>query len=302
MSPDAQTRLDDFLEHLRVQRRLSPRTVEAYGRDLAHFSRFADAQRLTEWQAVDAHHIRRYVAESHRSGLAPRSIQRRLSACRGLFGFLMREGALIRNPADGVPAPKVGKRLPRVLDVDQMNRLLDFPAETPEDIRDLAMMELMYSAGLRLAELAGLDLPDLDLDSGQVTVTGKGNKTRIGLVGSRAATALRRWLDVRGAWLVEPQAALFLNKKGKRIAHREIQLRMTRRGLSQGVETHVHPHALRHSFATHMLESSGDLRAVQELLGHANLSTTQIYTHLDFQYLSQIYDQAHPRARRKTVD
>ena len=299
MSPEAQSRLDAFLQHLRDERRLSPRTLDAYGRDLAHLSGFADARQISDWQDLDAHQIRRYAAESHRAGQSPRSIQRRLSACRSFFNFLLREQVLTHNPADGVPAPKAGKRLPKALDVDQMNRLLDFPADTPEDLRDRAMMELMYSAGLRLAELAGLDLHDLDLASGQVTVTGKGGKTRIGPVGGKAKAALQRWLEVRGAGLSETEPALFLNKKGKRLSHRGIQHRMTRRGLLQGVESHVHPHALRHSFATHMLESSGDLRAVQELLGHANLSTTQIYTHLDFQYLSQVYDQAHPRARRK---
>ena len=299
MSPEAENRLDAFLRHLRDERGLSPCTLDAYSRDLAHLSRFADTRKIADWKDLDAHEIRRYAAESHRSGLSPRSIQRRLSACRSFFDFLLREQELTHNPADGVPAPKADKPLPKALDVDQMNRLLDFPADTPEDIQDRAMMELMYSAGLRLAELAGINLEDLRLASNEVEVIGKGNKTRIGLVGSKAKVALQRWLEVRDTWLSEAEPALFLSKKGKRISHRSIQHRMARRGLLQGVESHVHPHALRHSFATHMLESSSDLRAVQELLGHANLSTTQVYTHLDFQYLSQIYDQAHPRSRRK---
>ena len=306
MSPEAENRLDAFLQHLRNERGLSPCTLDAYSRDLTHLSRFADTRKISDWKDLDAHEIRRYAAESHRSGLSPRSIQRRLSACRGFFNFLLREQEqphhpkeLTHNPADGVPAPKADKPLPKALDVDQMSRLLDFPADAPEDIQDRAMMELMYSAGLRLAELAGLDLQHLDLASGEVRVTGKGDKTRIGLVGEKAQAALQRWLEVRDTWLSEAEPALFLSKKGKRISHRSVQHRMARQGLLQGVESHVHPHALRHSFATHILESSSDLRAVQELLGHANLSTTQVYTHLDFQYLSQIYDQSHPRSRRK---
>ena len=301
MSPEAPAELDRFLDHLRDERNLSPHTLEAYSRDLRHFMRYMHTQNLQDWDALDANHLRLYAAQSHRAGLTPRSIQRRLSACRTFFAFLLREHTLRKNPAEGVSAPKAGKRLPKALDVDQMNRLLDFRPQTPEDIRDKAMMELMYSSGLRLAELAGLDLEDLDMASGEVRVTGKGGKERIGIIGKQAETALKTWLEARREFLAEsPQTALFLNKKGRRISHRDIQRRMARRGLQQGVEPHVHPHALRHSFATHLLESSGDLRAVQEFLGHANLSTTQIYTHLDFQYLSQIYDQAHPRARRKT--
>lgn len=289
-----------FVRHLASERRLSPHTVTHYRRDLER----AAPHLPQPWSAVTGHDIRALVARLHREGLGGRSLQRLLSTLRGFYGFLIREGLARDNPALDIRAPKSGRRLPKALDADQVRHLLDNPdGDGPLIRRDQAMLELLYACGLRLAELIGLDLDDLDLREGRVTVTGKGNKTRRLPVGAPARTALAAWLEARPAFSADPaQQALFLSRRGRRISPSSVQQRLRRGALARGLEDHLHPHKLRHSFATHLLESSGDLRAVQELLGHANLSTTQIYTHLDFQHLARVYDGAHPRAQRLRDD
>jgi integrase/recombinase XerC len=297
--------IDGFLGSLSHERRLSRHTAAAYRRDLGAFLGWCGEARLTTWRELDAQHLRNFAAAAHRGGLAPRSIQRRLSALRTFFGYLIREGVLKHSPALEVRAPKGAKRLPQALDVDRMARLLDAPeAARPAlvaiDARDRAMLELFYSSGLRLAELVGLDLPDVDLADRTVRVLGKGAKARIVPVGSKAAVAIRAWLKERPALAGADERAVFVGRNGARLGVRAVQLRVEAWGRRHGLDVKVHPHLFRHSFATHLLESSHDLRGVQELLGHANISTTQVYTHLDFQHLARIYDEAHPRARRRT--
>jgi integrase/recombinase XerC len=288
-----------FARHLASERRLSPHTSSAYQKDLAALSTWCDSQGIDEWSALDHAHVRSFGARSHAAGLSPRSIQRRFSTIRTFFEFLRREGLVTHNPALDVKAPKSAKRLPRTVDADQMGRLLEAPSDTALQQRDVAIMELLYSSGLRLAELVGLNAPDLDLADRTVRVTGKGNKTRILPVGSKAITALRRWLAARAALAKPDEKAVFVTRHGRRLGPRAVQLRLAELAKMQGLPVKVHPHLFRHSFATHLLESSQDLRGVQELLGHADISTTQIYTHLDFQHLAHIYDKSHPRARRK---
>ena len=288
-----------FLAGLRNERRLSPHTSSSYGRDLETLLEYCDAQGITAWDALDAQHVRSFAAQCHRRGLAPRSIQRRLSAVRSLCRFLIREGELRTDPAADVQAPKARRRLPTTLDADTMARLLEFRSDDRLGVRDKAIMELFYSSGLRLAELLGLDLVDLDLRDRTVRVLGKGRKVRIVPVGRHAVEALSRWLGERAALAAVDETAVFVGVNGRRLGPRIVQRRIARWARLQGLPEHVHPHLFRHSFASHLLESSGDLRAVQELLGHANISTTQVYTHLDFQHLARIYDAAHPRARRK---
>lgn len=299
MTPAALEWISRFRRHLATERRMSGHTGSSYARDLAALVRFCDGQGIQAWAGLDSQHLRVFAAKSHAAGLAPRSIQRRLSAIRSFFRFLIRERALASNPADGILAPKAARRLPRTLDPDQMARLLELPESGPFVARDRAMMELFYSSGLRLAELAGLDVGDVDLKDRTVRVLGKGGKTRIVPVGRLAAEALRRWTASRAALARPDSAALFLGRRGRRLGPRAIQLRVAYWARRRGLPVHVHPHLFRHSFASHLLESSGDLRGVQELLGHSSLSTTQIYTHLDFQHLARIYDATHPRARRK---
>ena len=286
--------VDDYLQSL-AQR--SPHTLAAYRRDLAQFARYHAS--LGGEAPVDLHVMRGFLAWLHRAGQAPRSIARTLSAVRGLYAFLVRQRVVDDNPVLGLRAPKAAKRLPKVLDVDQANRLLDAAPATPEDRRDLAMWELAYSSGLRVSELVGLDLPALDLIGGEARVLGKGRKERLVPVGRAAVSALNAWLDVRATWLRGESPAVFITPRGSRIGVRAVQLRLKQWALRQGIEGRLHPHMLRHSFASHLLESSGDLRAVQELLGHSDIRTTQIYTHLDFQHLARVYDAAHPRARLK---
>lgn len=288
-----------YARHLRYERRMSPNTEKNYRRDLLALARFLEPDQLAGWEQVDGQHIRAFASWCHRRGLAPRSIQRRLSAIRGFFGFLVREELVAANPATDVPSPKLPKRLPKTLDVDQIARLLEINGDDPLSRRDRAIMELFYSSGLRLAELTGLDLPDLDLAEGSVRVTGKGGKTRILPVGAKAREALGRWLQVRHRMGRGEDPALFVSRLGRRLSTRAVQARLRDWSRRIGLATGVNPHLLRHSFATHMLESSGDLRGVQELLGHANIGTTQIYTHLDFQHLARIYDKSHPRARKR---
>lgn len=290
--------MDAYLQELRVARRASPHTVSNYARDLQSFARLAEAWGLLDWQALTSHDIQAMVAEQHRDGIAGRSLARRLSALRGLYDYLMRHGHCAVNPARSVLAPRDQRRLPATLDPDEVNRLFASGHTQPMVVRDLAMFELMYSSGLRLAELVRLDLKDLDLSVGQVRVTGKGDKSRDLPVGSTAIAVINQWLGYRRLLPGADSSAVFLSSRGRRIAPRTVQIRLKKLAASQGLDRDCHPHMLRHSFASHVLESSGDLRAVQELLGHADIGTTQIYTHLDFQHLSEVYDRAHPRAVR----
>lgn len=291
--------VDSFLQHLALERRLSPRTIDAYRRDLADFLNWHPDQNKLDWSRLKQAEIRSYTAQRHRQGLSGKSLQRRLAALRSFFRFLNREGISRQNPALGVRAPKVKRKLPATLDVDQLGQLLELPGTTPLDLRDQAMMELLYSSGLRLAELVSMDIQSIDLEDAMLEVTGKGNKTRRLPVGRKALQAIKQWLKMRGELAKAGETALFVSQRGGRLSARAVQSRLALRAREQGSPRHVHPHLLRHSFASHLLESSGDLRAVQELLGHADISTTQIYTHLDFQRLAEVYDQAHPRARKK---
>jgi len=299
MNAAADEQLQQFLRHLGQERRLSPHTGQAYQRDLKALATWCDVQGIADWAKLDQGHVRAFSARSHAGGLAPRSIQRRLSAVRSFFEYLQREGSAPLNPAVDVRAPKSPKRLPQALDADQMTQLLNQPTEGALPARDQAIMELLYSSGLRLAELVSLDLESLDLADRTVRVTGKGSKTRIVPVGTQAIAALHRWLKERAALAAVGEKAVFVGRNGRRLGARAIQLRLAGFARAQQLPVRLHPHLFRHSFATHLLESSQDLRGVQELLGHADISTTQVYTHLDFQHLARIYDGAHPRARRK---
>ncbi|MBT8132082.1 MAG: tyrosine recombinase XerC [Gammaproteobacteria bacterium] len=290
---------DRFLTHLRNERRLSEHTISNYRRDLVALELYCQRNELGDWVTLNSHDIRAYAAAEHRNGLSPRSIQRRMSAIRSFFDYLLRESVIKNNPATGVSAPKGKKRLPATMDADAMAALLNFDASDPVAVRDRAIMEMLYSCGLRLAELVGLDLGDIDRDDRTVRVTGKGNKTRILPVGREALHALKSWLKIRVQMAADDEPAIFVSKRGSRMSHRSVQSRVAYWAKRQGVDVRVYPHLFRHSFATHILESSGDLRGVQELLGHANISTTQVYTHLDFQHLADTYDRAHPRATRK---
>jgi integrase/recombinase XerC len=291
--------LERFEAHMRDERRLSVHTLNSYRRDLSSVVDWCDAQGISDWQQLQPVQIRAWAAQLHRRGLSGRSVQRNLSALRSFYRFLISQGAVRSNPAQDIRAPRTPRKLPHSLDVDRIQALLDVTTRDWLTQRDVAMMELMYSCGLRLAELVGLDLPQVDLRAGEARVLGKGNKTRIVPIGRKAREVIGAWLPVRAQHCPEHESALFISRSGGRLSPRSVQQRLRRWGLQRGLDSRLHPHALRHSFATHMLESSGDLRAVQELLGHANLSTTQIYTHLDFQHLVQVYDQTHPRARSK---
>jgi len=287
-----------FHDYLAFERRLSPHTCKAYGRDLQLLISFADEQHLAHWPEIQTQHFRHFVAQLHRRGLAPKSIQRVLSSLRVFYGFLLRKRLVKANPVEAVTGPKVEKKLPSVLGVDEMSQLLNVDASDPLACRDLAIMELFYSSGLRLAELVGLDLDRLDLNAGQLKVLGKGSKERELPIGRFAIQALNQWLVQRATLANMDEKAVFVSQRGSRLSVGAIQNRLRQWGIKQGLNGRLHPHRLRHSFASHLLESSGDIRAVQELLGHANISTTQIYTHLDFQHLAQVYDQAHPRAKK----
>lgn len=299
MSPLALDQVEQFLRQLLSERRLSAHTESSYRIDLQCLIAYCDKQDIATWPDVDGNHVRSFAAAEHRRGIAPRSIQRRLSSTRSFCNYLVREGVLKNNPGIDIQAPKGKKRLPSTLDADQMARLLSFRANDTLEVRDKAIMELFYSSGLRLSELTNLDLPDIDLRDRTVRVLGKGNKTRIVPIGRFAIGALNDWLQQRTLMAGLEGAAVFVGRNGKRISPRTVQQRLIGWAKTQGLGLHVHPHMFRHSFATHLLESSQDLRGVQELLGHANISTTQVYTHLDFQHLAKIYDAAHPRARRR---
>jgi integrase/recombinase XerC len=288
-----------FRQYLAKERRLSAHTDSNYTRDLTALTRFCCQEGIADWPALEHAHVRLFAARSHAGGLAPRSVQRRLSAVRSFLNFLIREGVLTRNCAVDVRAPKGHRHLPVTLDADTMGRLLEIPAEDLLAVRDRAIMELLYSSGLRLAELVGLNLPDLNAADRTVRVLGKGSKTRVVPVGGKALAALSDWLEARQDLIRDGNAAVFVGTTGRRLGARAIQKRVEYWAVRQGLPMHVHPHLFRHSFASHLLESSGELRAVQELLGHADIATTQVYTHLDFQHLARIYDASHPRARRK---
>jgi integrase/recombinase XerC len=295
-----QDELAAFLKRLATERRLSPHTVAAYGHDLRALLDFLEREQIASFKALDSFGVRRFAAESHRKGLSARSVARRLSAVRTFLNYLIETGVLKSNAGVHVQAPKAARRLPATLDADQVASLLAISGEDPETLRDRAILELFYSSGLRLAELVGLNLGDVDAADRTVRVLGKGSKQRVVPVGKKALAALHDWHAVRAELARAGETALFVGVRGSRISPRTVQKRVNEWAKRQGAPTGVHPHMLRHSFATHLLESSRNLRAVQELLGHASLSTTQVYTHLDFQHLASVYDQAHPRARRRS--
>ncbi len=288
-------KLNEFIGSLH---HLSGHTREAYQRDLAVLLKFCDRQEVRSWKKLDDRQVRSFIAERHRQGIGGRTLQRNLSAIRAFYRYLIKQGNAGRNPAVDVPTPKMPKRLPKTLDVDQSIQLVDIDSTNDLSIRDKAIFELMYSSGLRLSELVGLDISSIDIEDSIVTVVGKGNKTRKVPVGRHAIKSIQHWLKVRPSTNLDHESALFVSRRGTRISTRSVQQRLKKWAISQGLATHVNPHMLRHSFASHILESSGDLRAVQELLGHADISTTQIYTHLDFQHLAKVYDKAHPRAKK----
>lgn len=293
-----QAAVDEYLRHLREERRYSPHTLSNYRRDLGAAMALMAERGGDNWSTLTGPQLRAMVATWHRRGQAPRSLSRRLSAIRSFYKHGISRGLFEHNPAQDIAAPKRDKPLPRVLAVDQAEQLLAGKPQSPNDYCDQAMFELVYSCGLRLAELVGLDLETVDRDNAQLRVLGKGGKERELPVGRQALRALQAWLQVRPTVARPDEPALFVNQRGGRIGTRTVQHRLKAMAQARGLALHVHPHMLRHSFATHLLESSGDLRAVQELLGHADISTTQVYTHLDFQHLADVYDKAHPRARR----
>ena len=285
-----------FLSHLVRERRLSPHTAKGYAHDVHVLLELVQKTPLEDLQTAE---IRRFIARLHARGLGGKSLARMLSAWRGFFDYLAREHGLTRNPCIGVRAPKSPRALPQALSPDEASRLVDIAGDDVLTVRDRAMFELLYSSGLRLSEMTSLKQGDVNLADATVRVVGKGGKTRVVPVGSHALQALLLWLRTRESLPEAGESALFVNRRGEAISPRTVQSRLKAWGIKQGLPVHVHPHMLRHSFASHVLQSSGDLRAVQEMLGHASISSTQIYTHLDFQYLAKVYDQAHPRARRK---
>ena len=290
--------LKEYLAFLNFERGLSPLTRENYARDIKQHISLADTTALNSLQT---NHIRRFIASLHGKGLGGKSIARMLSSWRGFFDFLINRKSFTNNPVIGLRAPKSPKTLPQALSIEQAVKLVDISDDDVLSIRDHAILELFYSSGLRLSEVVNLNLTALDFSEGTVIVTGKGNKTRIVPMGEHAMNAIKKWLNSRAQILINNAAerAVFIGLQGRRISPRNIQYRMKAWSIKQGINSSVHPHMLRHSFATHVLQSSGDLRAVQEMLGHANISTTQVYTHLDYQHLTKVYDQAHPRARKK---
>ncbi|EKT61618.1 tyrosine recombinase XerC [Providencia sneebia] len=291
--------VDAFLRYLQVERRLSPVTVTNYRRQLTTVVDMLTDLNVSEWQQFDIIKARNIAAKSRRTGLQAASMALRLSSLRSFCDWMVQQGELPANPVKSVRAPKAKKRLPKNMDVDEVSQLLNMDSGDPLVVRDRTMLEVMYGAGLRLSELVGLDVRHLDLAMGEVRVMGKGSKERKIPLGKTAVTWLKRWLDMRELYEPEDGAVFISTQSGKRISNRNVQKRFEQWGIKQGVNSHINPHKLRHSFATHILESSGNLRGVQELLGHANLSTTQIYTHLDFQHLANVYDVAHPRAKRE---
>jgi len=288
-----------FLQFLETEKRYSKHTVENYSKDIDDLENFCSAKKINAWDEIKPHHIRTYASQIFIDGLGARSIQRKLSAIRSFMNYLVRENLLRTNPADGVKTPKAPKKLPGVLDVDQINQLLNIKSTEPISLRDKAIMELLYSSGLRLAELVALNPIDLNIQDRSLTVIGKGNKKRMLPIGYKAIEAIKVWIKVRSQIAAPDEEALFVGNRGNRLSRRSIQSRINHWAKKNGLAQDVYPHLLRHSFATHLLEASGDLRAVQELLGHKDISTTQVYTHLDFQHLAETYDKAHPRSGKK---
>lgn len=302
MNPDAELLLAGFFTQLTVEVRASEHTIKSYQRDIKHLAGYCSDRAITRWTDLQHTDIRAHIAGRHRKGLSSKSLQRELSAIRSFYNFLLKKGQVSVNPAQTIQAPKQARKLPKTLDVDQLSGLLEAGASSPLEIRDLAMFELFYSSGLRLSELSALDLADLDLPDNTLMVrSGKGGKSRVLPVGSKAVTAIENWLRQRAMKIPASEPALFISTHGTRLGKRSIELRLEQWCKKKGIAAHIHPHMLRHSFASHLLESSRDLRAIQELLGHSNISTTQIYTHLDFQHLAEIYDSAHPRAKKKPL-
>lgn len=291
-----QAAIEQYSHYIAFIRRLSPHTIENYQHDLFEAAEyFHDKLPFS----LTSHDVRLYISKLHRQGLASKSLQRKLSALRQFYQFFIRQRLHDANPVVGIRPPKGARKLPKVMTTDELHHLLDFEADDWLSTRDKAMVELFYSSGLRLAEIASLNLLDVDLRNATVKVTGKGNKQRIVPLGRLAISAINDWLKVRHNITISDMDALFVSQRGLRISHRSIQARLEKLGLERGSQQRLHPHMLRHSFASHVLESSSDLRAVQEMLGHSDISTTQIYTHLDFQHLAKTYDAAHPRARKK---
>jgi integrase/recombinase XerC len=290
--------LAEYLKFLNYERGLSPLTRENYARDIKQLLTLSEGSALNNLQSS---HIRRYVASLHSKGLGGKSLARMLSSWRGFFDYLVQRHHYSNNPVIGLRAPKSAKTLPQALSIEQAIKLVDIKGDDILSIRDHAILELFYSSGLRLSEVVNLNVDQLDFSEGTVTVTGKGNKTRIVPLGNHAITAIQKWLKLRADFLISKpdEKAVFIGRQGKRLSARNIQYRLKEWSIKQGVNSSVHPHMLRHSFASHVLQSSGDLRAVQEMLGHANISTTQVYTHLDYQHLTKVYDTAHPRAKKK---
>ena len=301
MHADAEQMLSDFFDQLTVEKRASEHTVKSYQRDIKHLTSYCTNKSIHDWTNLTQSDIRAHIAGRHRQGIGSTSLQRELSAIRSFYNFLLKKRLADNNPAQHVKAPKQARKLPKTLDVDQINGLLEAGTNSALEIRDLAMFELFYSSGLRLSELAALNLTDVDLpDNSLIVRTGKGGKSRILPIGSKAVTAIDNWLQQRLKNVAASESALFVSTRGTRLGQRSIELRLAQWCKKKGIAEHIHPHMLRHSFASHLLESSQDLRAVQELLGHSNISTTQIYTHLDFQHLADVYDKAHPRAQKKS--
>ncbi|MGC9400861.1 tyrosine recombinase XerC [Vibrio genomosp. F10] len=292
--------LERFYEYLRSEKGLSLHTQRNYKQQLETMAMQLSSMNLTEWHDIDAAWVRQLASKGMRDGMKASSLATRLSCLRSFFDFLILRGELSANPAKGVSAPRKQRPLPKNLDVDEVGQLLDVDSgDDPLSIRDRAMMELMYGAGLRLAELVSINIKDIRASAGEIRVIGKGDKERKVPFSGEAKIWVGQWLKYRSSMANNDEKALFVSKTGVRISHRNVQKRMAEWGQKQGIASHISPHKLRHSFATHVLESSNNLRAVQELLGHENISTTQIYTHLDFQHLAQAYDQAHPRAKKK---
>ena len=296
MGTTSHIQLEQWLRALASERLASPHTISAYRRDLSALLNWMETEKISSFDDLRSHHMRSFIADRHRAGLAPKSLQRLLSSCRGLFRQLTKEGVLKHNPAIGVRGPKVRRKLPQVLDVDETKMLIETSGNSTLGLRDRAMLELFYSSGLRLSELTNLYWDDLNLDAGEVRVLGKGRKTRILPVGRYAVAALRALAQYQG---MTPASPVFQGRHGAPIKPRSVQARLAKLAQQQGFPRHIHPHLLRHTLASHLLESSGDLRAVQEMLGHADIATTQIYTHLDFQHLAHVYDSAHPRSKKK---
>jgi integrase/recombinase XerC len=295
MHAEADDALQLYFCYLVSEKRVADHTSTNYQRDLKRFQSFCNVQELRLWQQVQDRDVRNYIAGRHKNGIGSKTIQRELAALRSFYRFLLKTNQVAHNPAQHVQAPKVSKRLPHVLDVDQMMGMLNATPDSVLETRDLAMFELFYSSGLRLSELVMLDLLDIDFSEGFLRVRfGKGGKQRQLPIGKKALDALKVWLANRPG----SGQAVFVSLQGRRLSQRSVQLRLDRWGKKNGIAEHLHPHMLRHSFASHLLEASKDIRAVQELLGHSNISTTQIYTHLDFQHLAAAYDQAHPRSRK----